>query len=166
MAVPRRATLIGGVVALALIGGGAAYAATSSGSTTPAAAPATSAPAQPAPKAQGKHPAKRAAALDAMLARVEHGELTVAGAANQPDGPQVIDVQRGVVTTADPTSLTVRSADGYTATYTITPTTARGKAVNLQPNESVQVVATKTPTGVTATRITPVKALAQPGSPS
>jgi hypothetical protein len=34
------------------------------------------------------------------------------------NGPQVRDVQRGAVTATSPGSLTVRSRDGFTATYT------------------------------------------------
>jgi len=157
----RKAVIGGAVVVLALIGGGAAYAATSHGSNASAPVPAA-APATPTPGATARHPAK-ADALAGMLAKAEHGEFTITG---KDGATRIMDIQRGVVTAADANSVTVRSADGFTTTYTITPTTARGKASTLQPNESVRVVATKTATGDTATRISPVKAAAQPGSPS
>jgi hypothetical protein len=95
-----------------------------------------------------------------------------------------VDVQRGVITAVDASSVTLRSSDGYTATYAITPSTAitqpKGKraaaeapgqtpesgqpspagATGLRPDESVLVLADKTATGDTATRIVPVRDVA------
>jgi hypothetical protein len=52
--------------------------------------------------------------------RVEHGELTIKGR----DGkPVVVDVQRGQVTAVSATSITLKSEDGFTASYTVGPDT-------------------------------------------
>jgi hypothetical protein len=48
-----------------------------------------------------------------------HGEITVQGA----DGPITVDLQRGEVTASTPTSVTVRSTDGFTTTYEVTSAT-------------------------------------------
>jgi hypothetical protein len=37
--------------------------------------------------------------------------------------PTVVDVQRGMSTAADPSSITVRSSDGFSATYGLTSAT-------------------------------------------
>ena len=105
-----RIALITGIAAVALTAGGVAFAASQSG-PTPAAftAAVTSAPsASPAAGAR-KH------AAHGWLARLEHGEFTV----RTKKGDQVIDIQRGQVTAVSATSVTVKSADGFTATYTV-----------------------------------------------
>lgn len=50
-----------------------------------------------------------------MLRDVLHGSLTV----DTGSGTAVVDVQRGELTAASATSITVRSTDGYTATYAL-----------------------------------------------
>ncbi len=54
-----------------------------------------------------------------MMRDVLHGSLTVASGT----GTKVVDLQRGEVTAASATSLTVRSTDGFTATYAVSDTT-------------------------------------------
>jgi len=89
------------------------------------------------------------------LGGVEHGELTV----RTETGDKVLDVQRGVVTAVDATSLTVKSVDGFSATYTLDATTKvhkdeKAAAVSdVAVNDQVKVRATKTSTSVTAERI-------------
>jgi hypothetical protein len=104
-----KVTLVAGTAALALagIGGGVAFASSGTPAVAPAAAVTTSAPA-PAP---GQH-AKR------WASRVEHGQFTV----RTKQGDRVVDVQRGQVTAVSATSVTVRSGDGFTATYTVAGT--------------------------------------------
>jgi hypothetical protein len=64
-----------------------------------------------------------------------HGELTMPA----PNGKtEVVDVQRGTVTNISASSLTVRSSDGFTKTYTITKSFARG----LAKGDQVEVRAT------------------------
>lgn len=55
-----------------------------------------------------------------MMRDVLHGSLTV----DTGDGTAVVDVQRGELTAASATSITVRSTDGFTATYALDAGTA------------------------------------------
>lgn len=102
-----KVVLVAGTAALALagIGGGVAFAA---GGDTPSAAPATTGVET---TATTTHP-RRAVAL---LRHLEHGEITV----DTKQGDRVVDVQRGQVTSVSATSVTVRSGDGFTATYAV-----------------------------------------------
>ncbi|HEY6423982.1 MAG TPA: hypothetical protein VIY28_12180 [Pseudonocardiaceae bacterium] len=68
----------------------------------------TTAPSDPA--GQAKH-------RRAFLGRVEHGEFTT----HTKTGDQVVDVQRGTVTAVNGQSITVKSADGFSGTYSIDP---------------------------------------------
>ncbi|HEX4700993.1 MAG TPA: hypothetical protein VH352_02590 [Pseudonocardiaceae bacterium] len=107
-------TLVTATAVLAMAGGGIAFAAGSGGSamptTTPTATgPAAGAPAAGTPAAHGKHKAR------GLVGRVEHGEFTV----HTKTGDQVVDVQRGQVTAVSATSVTVKSQDGFTATYAV-----------------------------------------------
>ena len=99
--------LVAGTAVLALggIGGGVAIA---SGTTTPATTAATTAAAAPA------HPHR----ARGLLRRAEHAEVTV----RTKQGDRVVDVQRGQVTAVSPTSVTVRSKDGFSATYKVAGT--------------------------------------------
>jgi hypothetical protein len=96
--------LVAGTAVLALggIGGGVAIA---SGTTAPATTAAAAAPAHPH-RARG------------LLRRAEHAEVTV----RTKQGDRVVDVQRGQVTAVSPTSVTVRSKDGFSATYKVAGT--------------------------------------------
>lgn len=81
----------------------------SAGSFGPAAAPSgTAAAAATADTAAGK-------ARRGMMRDVLHGSLTV----KTDTGTKVVDVQRGEITAASATSVTVKSSDGFTATYAI-----------------------------------------------
>jgi hypothetical protein len=97
------------VVAMAGIGGGIAFAANSGPATSTAAAPSTTAPGTTHGK-QGRHGRARA-----IGGRVEHGRLTM----RTKTGDEVVDVQRGQVTAVNATSVTVKSQDGFTATYAV-----------------------------------------------
>jgi hypothetical protein len=55
-----------------------------------------------------------------LAGRVEHGEVTIKGKDNKP---VVVDVQRGQVTAVSPTSISLKSEDGFTATYTVSSDT-------------------------------------------
>jgi len=88
------------VLAMAGVGGGIAFAADS-----------TPTPSSPAPAAQ-QHKAR------GLVGRVEHGQITV----RTKTGDQVLDIQHGQVTSVSATSVTVRSTDGFTATYAISGT--------------------------------------------
>lgn len=125
------------VLTLVAVGGGVALAADSG--PTP----------QPQPQTQAK-PHKHAG----LLARAEHGEVTLNGPKHQ-----VVDVQRGQVQSASPTSITVKSEDGFTATYTVAGTTKVRKAAkaaaisDVATGDKVLVIATKNGSTLTATRI-------------
>jgi hypothetical protein len=73
------------------------------------------------------------------LGALQHGEVTVEG----PDGkPTAMTVQRGSVTAASSTKVTVRSRDGFTASYAVDSST-RGRTSGLKAGDEVLVVATK-----------------------
>jgi hypothetical protein len=63
-----------------------------------------------------RHPGLRRLLIRrATIARhVEHGSVTV----STKNGDETIDVQRGTITTISSTSMTVKSADGFTLTWT------------------------------------------------
>ncbi len=105
-------TIATGVVVATAAIGGVAYAE----GATPAPTPATSAAAGTTP-AKAKHPAR--ARLHRLAERALHGQFTV----ERKGSPVVIDAQRGDVTAASPTSITVRSKDGFTTSYTLTAQT-------------------------------------------
>jgi hypothetical protein len=73
------------------------------------------------------------------LGDVQHGEVTVRDSAGKA---VVMTVQRGTVTAASATSVTVKSADGFTATYAVDDTT-RGRAGDVAKDDAVLVVAQK-----------------------
>jgi Domain of unknown function (DUF5666) len=91
-----------------------------------------------------------------LLAHIEHGEATV----DTGNGTQVVDIQRGTVDSANPGQLTVRSADGFTATYVVNNSTKIRKnrlasdISQVVANDRVMVLATKTGNTVTAEHIT------------
>jgi hypothetical protein len=146
MRIPWARPALVAAVVVALAGGGtaAALADTSAPPTTPP----SSAPA-PAAKPHTAHAKPRRA----LERRAEHGEVVLHG----KGGDRTVDVQRGVVTAASPTSVTVRSTDGFTATYAFTPTSkVRKQKAASQPsavavNDRVGLVAAKGPQGLTVT---------------
>lgn len=116
-----KTTVIAGaaVVALVGIGGGVAFATSGSGSPSPystlTAATTTSTTSTSAAPADGPSRRKHHALLD----RAEHGQVTV----RTKTGTEVIDLQRGLVTAVSPTSITVQSQDGFSATYVVDSST-------------------------------------------
>jgi hypothetical protein len=114
-----KVALVAGTAALALagIGGGVAFA-TGSGSAAPSPqiTTAASVTSGAAPSATASSAAKpKAKRFRNVLARTEHGEVTL----RSKTGDKVFDLQRGVVTTVSSTSVTVKSKDGFTATYAV-----------------------------------------------
>ena len=159
--VKRTKTMVAaGTLALALAGTGAGVAAaqTTSNPSAPTTA-ANPAPTSPAPGAKhpgthtgtGTHTGKHRGGLR----RVEHGEFTV----HTKTGDKVVDVQRGVVTAVNASSVTVKSTDGFSTTYTIDPTTKVHKdkktaAVSqIATNDRVRVHAIKAGSTLTAQRV-------------
>jgi len=76
--------------------------------------------------------------------RAVHGEFTV----HTKTGDKILDTQRGVVTAVNAGSVTVKSTDGFTATYTLTPTTKVHKG-----KQTATTTRIATNTGTTATHI-------------
>ncbi|MHB1739710.1 MAG: DUF5666 domain-containing protein [Actinomycetes bacterium] len=110
------AGLIGGVVASQI---GTAHASTGSSSTT---APAT----PPAPGGPGRWGGPMGGPMGGMmgLGRALHAQATVV----TPGGTYlVVSTQQGTVTATTSSSVTVKSADGYTATYAVTSATRLAK---------------------------------------
>ncbi len=150
--VKRTKTMVAaGTLALALAGTGAGVAAAQTTSTP--STPATAANPAPGAKHTGTHTGM--GKHRGELRRVEHGEFTV----HTKTGDKVVDVQHGVVTAVNAGSVTVKSTDGFSSTYTLDPATKVHKdkttaAVSqIATNDRVQVMATKTGSTVTAQRI-------------
>lgn len=145
----RRALVAGGVgMGLALGAAGIAGAA----STPPAPKPGTTAKLLPGPGEPprgGHHRGAPGRGLGGAL----HGELVVP----KGTGFQTVDVQRGDVTAVSPTSLTVKSADGFTKTYVLTPATiveaGRDGITTVKVGEKVGVLATVTGNVATARHV-------------
>ncbi|HEV7907904.1 MAG TPA: DUF5666 domain-containing protein [Pseudonocardiaceae bacterium] len=137
--VNRKTMLVTGAAALALlgIGGGVALADTASSTT-----PSTS-----GEQSQTKH-------HKGLLAHTAHGQLTLNGPKHQ-----VVDVQRGEVQSVDGKSITVKSSDGFTATYTVDSNTKVRKdkktaAISqVATGDQVLVMADKNGSADTAKRI-------------
>jgi hypothetical protein len=139
-------------VALACgIGAGMAYA------DPPTPTPTPTASASPTPAAKPRHGEQwqgpRIKRL-ALLRRALHGEVTLAG-----EEHRVVVFQRGPVEKVSDTSLSVKSEDGFTATYVVsTDSTVRkngGKAsiADLTAGDKVLVVANKDGSTLKAVRI-------------
>jgi hypothetical protein len=179
---PGRTAVVTGVAVVALAGGaGIGYAATHSlnakGATDAAAIAAATPPASPSSSASGQPlpaPATRPGwrgfaagmgrlgALGLGPAGVLHGQLTVPKAGG---GYQTLDVQDGTVTAVSTGSLTVKSTDGFTATYTVTSKTvvdAQAAGIgSVRKGDTVFVTATatgSTPTAASVIDVTAVKA--------
>jgi Cu/Ag efflux protein CusF len=137
----RTALITGAAVVALVVSGGVAYAV----SSTPTSAT-TTASASPAP-AKTKHHRQ-------LLGHVAHGEVTLNGKDHK-----VVDVQRGDVQAVSATSISVKSDDGFTATYAVTSDTKIRKGgkqsaiSDVHTGDKVAIVATKANGASTATRI-------------
>jgi hypothetical protein len=172
-----RPLVFAGVAAVALAGGaGAGYAATHS--TTPAAgspaavvaAGSTPAPTPSASGGNGKgsvfpHRGFRffgglGFGLGGFGGGVVHGQVTVPKSGG---GYQTLDIQDGTVTAVSSTSVTVKSADGFTATYTVTSNTlvnAKSAGIgSVKKGDTVFVSATVTGSTATAAQVIDISAI-------
>lgn len=148
--------LTGAVVLVAAgVGTGVAFARGAAAPSAPS-APSNVAPSSAVPPAHGMHHGHDGHGRHGgLLARIEHGEATV----NTTHGYQVVDIQRGIVESANFGQLTVRSADGFSATYVVDNLTKvhkgrrPGDIRQVVANDRVTVVATRTGGTATATRI-------------
>jgi hypothetical protein len=187
---PRLAIAIG-VAAVAMLGGaGVAYAASGSpaGGKTPTASP--SASQVPAPWAgkcptsagrcqviRGMPPFRRFGVLPGIasglglpgpagLGSLVHGQVVIA----KPNGGyEKVDVQRGKVTAVSASSISVRSADGYTASYAVASSTIvdaqRAGIGSVKVGNQVSVVATVSGSTASAASITDLTLLQQGRGP-
>jgi hypothetical protein len=145
--------IVAGVSTLALAGGvGAGLAYADPADPTPT--PTTTTTASPTPadkKAKARDGARKHRGL---LASALHGEVTLAGKQHR-----VVLFQRGPVEKVSGTELTVKSADGYSATYRIATDTKVRKngdaaaAGDLQADDRVHVVAVRDGSTLKALRI-------------
>jgi hypothetical protein len=148
--------IVTGVSTVALacgIGAGIAYA----DPPTPTPTPTPTVSAKPTPTAQPRHrddwqgPRLKRFAL---LRRALHGEVTLAG-----EEHRVVVFQRGPIEKVSDTSLTVKSADGYTATYVVSADTTvrkngdKATIADLKRGDRILVVANQDGSTLKALRI-------------
>jgi hypothetical protein len=124
-------------------------------SPSPAASGAPDTKAKPGASAHpgAKHPELRRLTIRRALAKnVEHGEVVV----KTKDGDKTIDVQRGTVTAISSTSITVKSSDGFSETWTFgSPIHVIEHRTTVQPSnvttgETVGVAGTRSGSNLTA----------------
>lgn len=146
-----------GISTIALAGGigvGIASADPSTSSPTPSASPTSSA--SPSTKAKPQAGEKKAGDKKHrdLTSRALHGEVTLGG-----KKAQVVVFQRGTVDKIDASSITVKSRDGFTATYVVTESTKMRKAkkeiaaTDIKTDDRVRVQGPKDSETTTATRI-------------
>jgi hypothetical protein len=166
---PVRSVAVAGVAIVALAGGaGIGYTATHSLAAKGATDTAAAAAATPSPS-MSHHPKSswspthtmRADRMGPGFGGVLHGRVTVPKAGG---GYQTLDFQNGTVTKVSMASVTVKSADGFTATYTVTGQTIVGAQAagigSVRDGNTVFVLATAgtPPTAASIFDITAIKA--------
>ena len=174
---PRRRPRLAGLAAVAVIalaaGGGVAYVATHSGnpvrtlaSSGSAQSPSPSmAPSAPSEHEHGPGGFGRFGGIGGLgmagHGGVVHGQFTVPKSGG---GYQTIDVQRGTVTAVSSSSITVKSADGYSQTYAVSSSTevnAQAAGIGtVKVGHTVGVMATvsgKTPTAASIIDLTSIR---------
>jgi len=173
----RRVAVMAGVVAVGVLtGAGVAVAATSSSSPTPTPTTSPSASARPPLPGQPPKGAWRihrapgafgpAFAGPGMLGGGLFGAVRGTVVVPKPGGGyQTVEFQNGKVTAVSSTSITLRSADGYSRTYQVTSSTMvnaqRDGIGSIKDGNQVEVVATVSGSTTTATRIIDVTLLQQ-----
>ena len=156
---PGRPLILAGVAVTALLAGaGVAMAATSGSpaSGTAAASPAGGTVATPSPSARPAFPHQGRPGgfgFGGPFGAV-HGQFVVPKSGG---GYQTIDTQRGSVTAVSPTSITVKSADGFSKTYQVVSSTnvdaQRDGISTVKAGHQVAVTATVSGSTVTASSI-------------
>lgn len=144
--------IVATVSTIALAGGVSAGLAYANPTDTPSPTPSASPTAGASPSAQPQP--DRPKARRGLLGRALHGEVTLAGKQHR-----VVVFQRGPAEKASPTSLTLKSADGYTATYVLNADTKVRKdgepatVADLEAGDRIRVVATRDGDKLTALRV-------------
>jgi hypothetical protein len=146
---------------IAALGGAAVYAATESSSRSFGASHQAFGPGSAMPSGPGgQHGPAGAPGPVALEATSLHGEFVVPGAG----GYTTVLTQTGMVTAISPTSITVRSADGYSQTYVV-PTEAGKASPPLGVDDQVVVRATLSGQTATVTEIGNPTGLGGPSGP-
>jgi hypothetical protein len=171
---PSRPLAVAGVAVVALAGGaGVGYAATNSltakasdtaavASASPSASPSPSNGKQGSGAPHGWREFRGGPGLRfGMLGGgVVHGQVTVPKSGG---GYQNLDIQNGTVTAVSTGSVTVKSADGFTATYTVTSNTVVGAQSagigSVKKGDTIFVTATVSGSTATAATIVDVTAI-------
>jgi len=175
---PGRPLAVAGVAVVALAGGaGVGYAATNSltAKASDTAAVASASPsASPSPssgnpgsgdrhgwqKIRGAFPGGPGLGFGVLGGAVLHGQFTVPKSGG---GYQTLDVQNGTVTAVSTGAVTVKSADGYTASYTVTSNTVVGAQSagigSVKKGDKIFVTATVSGSTATAATIVDVTAI-------
>jgi len=132
------------LAAVAVTGGiGASIASADTPTPAPSASPTATASPEADTEAKTTNEANGERKHRSLQARALHGEATVGGKAKQ----RVVQFQRGTVDKVSSTSITVTSADGFTATYVVDAQTKVRKdkksasIANVEPADRVRVVA-------------------------
>jgi len=166
----RRPYILAGVAVVALLGGaGAAVAATNSTppAPSPSAAAATPAPSPGPSRPSGPRFHRYGAGFGGFgfgggLFGALHGQLVVA---KPGGGYQTVDVQNGQVTAVSSTSITLKSADGFTKSYTVAGSTLvdaqRDGIGSVKVGNQAAVLATVSGSTVTATSVDDLTLLQQ-----
>ena len=151
------ATALSTVALAGAIGVGVAAAADPTTSPTPSATaaptPGTSPTAKPG-ETNKMNKAGKAKAKRDLAQRALHGEVTLGG-----KNPRVVDFQRGTVSAVSVSSITVKSTDGFSATYVVDAKTKVHHAKeqeaisDVKNGDKVRVVGVKDGGTITAKRI-------------
>jgi hypothetical protein len=172
---PGRPIAVAGVAVVALAaGGGVGYAATHSVAQKAADTAAVSTKPSSAPSAVAPGPAHRFGkgfrvfgggpfggfGFGPFGGGVIHGQFT---APKSGGGYQTLDMQRGTVTAVSGTSISVKSADGFSASYTVTSKTlvdAQAAGIgSVKKGDSVVVIATVSGSTATAADVMDLSAI-------
>ena len=141
------------VTAAALAVGVVGVAAAVDPSPSPSPNTTTPAPGVPDRDGDGPHTFMRGG-HGGMMGPALHGQFVVP---KQGGGYQTMDQQRGEATDVSSTSITVKSEDNFSKTYTVTPTTvvtaARDGIANVKTGDQVSVMAVEENGGATAVHI-------------
>jgi hypothetical protein len=161
----RRPYILAGVAVAALLGGaGAALASTTSG--TPAAPSSVAATPAPSPGQPGSGSGSThhfgGRFFGGGLFGALHGQFVVA---KPGGGYQTVDLQSGQVTAVSSSSITVKSSDGFTRSYTVTGSTIvdaqRDGIGSVKVGNQATVLATVSGSAATATSIEDMTLLQQ-----
>ncbi|GAA0391512.1 hypothetical protein Acor_18470 [Acrocarpospora corrugata] len=166
---PKRRALVAGVATALLVVGGVGVAAaasspTPSGSESPTAVPSGEPspglpPGKPGPGHKGGWGPLRGGMFGAL-----HGEFVVP---KEGGGYETVSMQSGKVTAVDQSSVTVRSEDGFSRTYSIADTTrvdgGREGIGSVKVDDDVTVLATVADGKATATMLINATRPARPG---